>query len=88
MGEAQTSQKRCPNVRTERRSGKPLTVETMTDRNGARFDLCLLDDRATVALAINFHTFLPQIPRCGERMMRFGATMWFTACAAKAWGGW
>jgi hypothetical protein len=57
----------CPNVRTERRSGKPLTVETLTDPNGARFDFCLVNDRATVALAINFHTFLPQIPRCGER---------------------
>jgi hypothetical protein len=58
---------RAPSIRCASPSARNLRENHGSHATDTPFDFCLVSDRATMTLAINFHTFLPQSPRCGER---------------------
>src|SRR6185437_674377 len=52
----------CRNVRAKRRTGKALAIQAVADADGARFNLGLIGNGATVTVAFDLHAE-PPFPR-------------------------
>jgi hypothetical protein len=53
------------NVRAKCRAAQPLAIQAVADRNRIRFDVCLISNRTTVALAFNSHR-LSNLPNASD----------------------